>query len=214
VSRAEAVVGAVMIVFFIVGFAGHRMRRTEALMLRLTPAFLVVFGLVALLPVLWEAGLPLLAWALAVLVLTFLLEAIGTATGRIFGPYTYGKTLGPRLLAVPVVIAFNWLMVILGALSLAQRLVAWPVLAALVGALLAAGFDVLLEPTAVRLDYWSWQAPAIPVRNYVAWFLIALAAALPFSLLGLGVSTRLPAIYFLVQLVYFAALRILPPPAL
>lgn len=213
-STFEAVVGAVMIVFFLVGFAGHRMRRTLGLMLGLTPAFLLLFGLAALLPVLWEAGLPLLMWMLVVLVLTFLLEAVGTATGRIFGPYRYGVTLGPRLFAVPVVIAFNWLMVILGALSLVQRLFPPPVPAALLGALLAAGFDVLLEPTAVRLDYWTWQSPTIPLQNYMAWFLIALAVALPFTLLGLEVNSLLPAIYFLIQLAYFAALRILPPPAL
>jgi putative membrane protein len=115
---------------------------------------------------------------------------------------------------VPVVIAFNWLMVILGALSLVQRLAPPPVPAALLAALLAAGFDVLLEPTAVRLDYWKWQTPSIPLQNYIAWFLIALAASLSFTLLGMEIGSLLPAVYFLIQLLYFAALRVLPPPAL
>jgi len=210
-SRCELAVAAVMVLCYLVGFVGHRMRRTLPLMLRLTPGFLLVFGLAALLPALRGAEPALLAWGAVVLVLTFLLEAAGTATGRIFGPYTYGRTLGPRLLAVPLVIAFNWLLVILGAVSLSRRLLPSAVPAALLAAALAAGFDALMEPTAIRLDYWSWQAPTIPLKNYAAWFLIALAAALSFALLDLQPASLLPVVYFLVQLCYFAALRLLPP---
>jgi uncharacterized membrane protein len=84
-------------------------------------------------------------WAIVVLMVTFFLEALGTATGKIFGPYTYGGTLAPKLLKVPVVIAFNWLLVILGALILARLITRRRVLAAFLGAAFAAGFDFLLE---------------------------------------------------------------------
>jgi putative membrane protein len=211
VSRFEIIAAAVAVVFYLVGFVGHHLPRTQPLMLRFTPGFLLVFGLAALIPALRGARPALLLWGAVVLVLTFLLEAAGTATGRIFGPYRYGKTLGPRLLAVPLVIAFNWLLVILGAVSLSQRLIPQPLPAAVLAAALAAGFDVLMEPTAVRLDYWTWQAPTIPLQNYAAWFLIALAAALTFTLAGLQVSSLLPAGYFLIQLLYFTALRLFPP---
>jgi len=213
-KRRELIVAVLLAVFFVVGFIGHSLQATLPLMMRMTPYTLLVCGLIAFLPVILERGRGVLIWASVLFVSTFFLEAIGTATGRIFGPYTYGGTLGLKLLAVPVVIAFNWLLVILGSLSLARLILPIRFPAALFAALLAAGFDYLLEPTAIRLDYWTWQTAGIPLQNYAAWFLIALAAALFFVYLKLSIKTRLPLVYFLIQLAFFAALRIFPPPVL
>jgi putative membrane protein len=246
VRRLELFTILTLGLLFLVGLAGHALAAALPWMLLLTPYFLLLAGLSVLLPVLWEGRRRLWWWALVVLVVTFFVEAAGTATGRIFGPYTYGATLGPMLLAVPVVIAFNWLLVILGATSLAERVIRrlesvrrrgaqereaqgrrrpaagggaapgqlrpLPVaLAAVLAAGLAAGFDFVLEPTAVRLQYWVWHAAGIPLQNYLAWFLVALAAALAFMLLRLSARSRLPLAYFLIQLGFFGALRFLPP---
>ncbi|MBN2553543.1 MAG: carotenoid biosynthesis protein [Spirochaetales bacterium] len=211
-NKREMTVAVLLGVFFLVGFIGHSLPVTLPWMLRMTPYTLLACGLIAFVPVFLERRPGVLIWAVVVFVVTFILEALGTATGKIFGPYTYGQTLGPKLFAVPVVIAFNWLLVILGALGLARLIFRIRLLVALGTALLAAGFDYLLEPTAIRLDYWHWQAAGIPLQNYLAWFLIALAAALVYAYSGLSVKTRLPVVYFLIQLVFFAALRIFPPP--
>jgi putative membrane protein len=215
VNRRELGLLAAMVVMFAVGFVGHSLPATLPWMLALTPWFLFSFGALAILPVALEGQAPFYIWAGTVLVATFVLEAAGTATGRIFGPYTYGSTLGPKLLRVPVVIAFNWVLVILGALILARRVTRSPVAAAFLGAGFAAGFDFLLEPSAMRLGYWSWAGVAspagIPVQNYAAWFLIALAAGLPFGLLRIPARSRVPVAYFLIQAVFFAALLVFPP---
>ncbi len=210
-NRKELAVSALMALFFLVGFAGHSLHSTLPWMIRLTPYTLVVFGLAAFLPVVLEGNKGLWLWSLAVFVVTFVLEALGTATGRIFGPYHYGDTLGLKLFGVPLVIAFNWLLVILGAVSLSGSLFQTGFPTALLAAVLAAGFDFLLEPTAIRLDYWSWHTAAIPLRNYLAWFLIALAASLHFLHFRLAVKSRLPMVYFLIQLAFFSALRLFPP---
>jgi putative membrane protein len=212
-NRRELIVAVLLAVFFLVGFIGHSLEATLPLMLRLTPYTLVGCGLIAFFPIFLERNQRVLLWALLVFLITFILEALGTATGKIFGPYTYGPTLGPKLFDVPVVIAFNWLLVILGASSLARRIFRPRLLIAVVTAFLAAGFDYLLEPTAIRLDYWNWHTAGIPLQNYLAWFLIALAAALFFVYLRISVKTSLPLVYFLIQLLFFAALRIFPPPA-
>lgn len=214
-NRRELFLSVLMVVMFVVGFVGHSLEATLPWMMALTPYFLFVFGTLAILPVLLERNISFYVWSAAVLAVTFFLEAAGTATGRIFGPYTYGGSLGPKLLEVPVVIAFNWVLVILGALSLARLITGNRLAAAFLGAALAAGFDFLLEPAAMRLDYWNWTGvttPAgIPVQNYAAWFLIALAAGLPFSLLRIPAKSRVPMAYFLIQAVYFAALRLFAP---
>jgi putative membrane protein len=211
VNRTELIIAVCLSIFFLVGFVGHSFEITLPWMLRLTPCTLVICGLMALLPVLLEGNKGLILWGLILFVSTFFLEALGTATGKIFGPYTYGRTLGLKLLDVPLVIAFNWFLVILGSLSLAQLLLRRKLLPAILTAALAVGFDFLLEPTAIRLDYWTWHTPDIPLQNYVAWSLIALVAALFFVYFKLSVKTRLPVVYFLIQLVFFAALRIFPP---
>ncbi|UCG00023.1 MAG: carotenoid biosynthesis protein [Spirochaetaceae bacterium] len=209
-NKRELIVAVLLGAFFLVGFIGHSLQVTLPWMLRMTPYTLFACGLIAFLPVVLERSRGVLLWALLVFLVTFALEALGTATGKIFGPYTYGQTLGPKLFAVPVVIAFNWLLIILGALSLAHLIFRNRLIVAFVTALLAAGFDYLLEPTAIRLDYWTWQTPGIPLQNYLAWFLIALAAALFYLYFKLSVKTRLPLIYFLIQLLFFALLRIFP----
>jgi len=56
--------------------------------------------------------------ALLLLGLTFgislTLEAVGVATGWIYGPYAYTDRLGPRLLSVPVLIPLAWFMMAYG----------------------------------------------------------------------------------------------------
>jgi putative membrane protein len=207
-SRYESLATPLLGILYAVGLAGHLIPAVRPLMLRLTPGVLLVCGLAAVLPVLLVSRRALWIWSAALFALTFLLEAAGTATGRIFGPYAYGSTLGWKLLEVPVVIAFNWLLVILGFIQLAWRWIRSPIPASLLAAALATAFDVLLEPVAIRLDYWGWQAASIPLQNYLAWFLIALAAGLAFTVPRLSAAGTLPARYVLIQTAFFAALRI------
>jgi putative membrane protein len=211
-NRRELIVAVLLGVFFLVGFIGHSLAATLPWMLSMTPYTLLACGLVAFFPVILERKRGVLIWALLVYAVTFSLEALGTATGKIFGPYTYGSTLGPQLFSVPVVIAFNWLLVILGALGLARLIFRRRLAVAVATAALAVGFDYLLEPAAIRLEYWTWQTTGIPLQNYLAWFLIALVAALFFVYLRLSVKSRLPLVYFLIQFFFFAALRIFPAP--
>lgn len=206
--RYEPWVAAGLGAFFAVGLAGHLVPATRSWMLALTSWMLVLFGLAALLPVLLEADWRLWLWAAGVYLATFALETVGTATGRVFGPYTYGRTLGLQLFGVPLVIAFNWLLVILGALLAARRLVSGAWLSSLLAAGLAAGFDWVMEPTAIRLDYWTWQSVGIPLQNYLAWFLIALAASLSLALPRLVTRSRLPLYYGAIQLVFFGVLHL------
>ena len=35
-------------------------------------------------------------------------------------------------------------------------------------------YDILLEPVAIRFDFWQWENVLVPLQNYVAWWLISL----------------------------------------
>jgi putative membrane protein len=150
----------------------------------------------------------LLLWAAVTYVVTFALEALGVHTGLVFGGYRYGGTLGLGLLGVPLVIGFNWVLVVAAAVALTERLGTSPVLEAMAAGALTVAVDWVMEPVAIRLDYWSWEGGLIPLQNYLAWFLIAAAASLVFRLLGLKLKSWILPIYAGIQLLFFAILRI------
>lgn len=210
----------VLAVLFTVGAAGHALPSALPMMLLLTPGFSLLTGALVVAPSLAAGGLRFALWVAGSYVFTFLAEAVGVATGAIFGDYTYGPTLGWAWRGVPLIIAFNWVMVVNGAVCIAGRIVSpvagfWrtPALVLLAGAI-ATAFDFLMEPVAIRLDYWSWTAGAIPLQNYAAWFVLAviLAALHPRRVqrsCDLGTTGRLAGIYVAMQAGFFFVLRLM-----
>lgn len=194
-------------VFYLVGIAGHLWAETRPFFLSITPLVLLVFTLIMFVPSVRDDK-KMLLWFPLTYAATFALEAAGVATGLIFGPYHYGATLGPKLLAVPLIIGANWVIVVLGALRLSERLTVRPVLSALIVAALATGFDWVMEPVAIRLDYWQWHTAGIPLQNYAAWFITAAIAAYFYRLFKIKTKTILPAWYFIIQVVFFAVIRL------
>ena len=171
--RDDRIQAGIIALFFAVGVAGHVF--VPEWMEILTPPVLWVYGiLVLILSALSVQSIPerarrrFLVWALITYLITFALEAIGTATGLVFGPYTYGNVLGLMLFSVPLVIGFNWVMVVLGAMRVVQRLPFWP--AVVVAAIVTTAFDYLMEPVAIKLGYWSWHWKAFPRKTTLPGF--------------------------------------------
>ncbi len=123
-------------------------------------------------------------------------EAVGTATGVPFGPYTYTGTLGWSLLDVPVVIPLAWTMMAWPMLLLGRRLAAALVpptgdrargrgaraaLVAVLGGLGLASWDLYLDPQMTAAGHWVFASPepglpgvpGIPLTNYAGWALVA-----------------------------------------
>lgn len=146
----------------------------------------------------------------------FFVEVIGVATQWPFGEYRYGETLGPHLWDVPVMMAVNWLTSIYCTACVASALVSerlWP-LRALIGGALMCLLDVVMEPVAVKLDFWTWAHPnsgllIAPLQNYVAWFAVSVLIHLVFqkmlprlqNIVGIGL--------FVMQFVFFSVLLLL-----
>ncbi len=203
-KKAAALLG----IFFLVGVAGHYWSVTQEYMPLLTPWVLLAAGAAVLIPLWRELPRRGHLWLILVYGATLLLEILGVATGLVFGPYHYGPVLGLSVAGVPLLIGFNWMMLLVGFLRGIQplfdrRAVFLP--AILAGAALMC-FDILMEPSAIHLNYWQWHTPHIPLQNYAAWFLIALAASLAYRLLGIRFQQRLPLYYTVIQLLFFAAL--------
>lgn len=102
-----------------------------------------------------------------------LVEALGVATGFPFGSYGYSVALGPRLLGVPLVIPLAWTWMAWPAWVVAGHLVARTVPRVAVAALGLASWDLFLDPQMVAAGYWHWSTVDVPVRNHVAWLVVA-----------------------------------------
>jgi putative membrane protein len=201
---------AILGIFFFVGFIGHLLPLTRPLMLFLTPYLLLLCGLIALGVSLKEQGRTILLWAIPTFLITFALEAIGVATGLIFGSYQYGPVLGSHLWGVPPIIGFNWVLVVLGIARFVRKQlhVRHPALGALLASLLCVLFDVILEPLAIRLNYWTWEAVQVPFRNYAAWFLISYIFALPTWLFKREETSIFLQGYIAIQGLFFILVRL------
>jgi putative membrane protein len=206
-KRGQLIITGILVIFYSVGIAGHSFDATLPMMMALTPVILLVFGASVFTAESLGAGRKFLFWAAGTYIVTLALEILGVATGAVFGDYVYGKTLGLKFLEVPLVIGFNWMVIVLGCTNAALALVRRRFPAVLLAASMATLFDVFLEPVAIALDYWTWAGGDIPLQNYAAWFSIAFVSAAAFVYLKPGRRTWLPSIYVAIQLVFFILLR-------
>lgn len=116
----------------------------------------------------------------AAFVVTVFLEVAGAKTGIVFGEYRYGETMWLQLFNIPLVIGLNWVVLLVASYNVSLKISEYlkvnsSVVVILATAALLTLLDYLIEPVAIELDYWVWQTTDIPLRNYLAWFLIALA---------------------------------------
>ena len=102
-------------------------------------------------------------------------EILGVQYGLIFGNYEYGNNLGLKLLGVPILIGFNWvvLTVICGSIS-SKIFKKSKVLSIILGITLMLLIDITLEPIAPVLDYWEFSGSKAPLQNYIGWGITSL----------------------------------------
>ena len=100
----------------------------------------------------------------------YLAELSGVHTGVLFGEYQYGEALGWPIWGIPIVMGMNWYATVVTSASVAIRIVKNKWLQAFLAACLCTGLDILIEPVAIKYDFWTWSGGDIPVQNYIAWF--------------------------------------------
>ena len=188
---------------FTVGIIGHLVDQLIPIMLYLTPFTLLLTGSVVLYKSYKSSNKLLLYWIIITYLITFSLEVIGVKTGLIFGEYLYGKTLGLKFFDVPLIIGFNWVFVILGAISIAIKISRNSIVVSLFAASIAVLFDFILEPVAIKLDYWQWSENIIPLQNYAAWFLIAFFSSFLYEQFKIQTDSKISIHYLIIQFIFF-----------
>lgn len=191
---------------YFVGIIGHISEAVRPLMLTITPYVLLISGAIIFYFLIRDAKQRIIIFATILYSMTFIVEVIGVKTGLIFGNYFYGDTLGFKFFDVPLIIGFNWVLIILGSIFIAEQVNNKPLLTALLAGTLALLFDVILEPVAVKLNYWGWENNIIPLKNYLAWFLITFFSSLMYDAFKLNLKNRIIEQYYIIQLLFFLIL--------
>ena len=158
------------------------------------------------------------AWSLPMLfflwicgVAGFFIEVVGTNTGWIFGTYRYGKTLGFQLWDTPLSMAINWILTAYTAGMTTQILAENKhiLVKFVIAALLMVSLDVLIEPIAMRFDFWQWKDNCIPMQNYVGWFVSSLPLLGIFFLANGTQQNKVAFGVFILQATFFFLLNVI-----
>ncbi|SNR50322.1 carotenoid biosynthesis protein [Hymenobacter mucosus] len=198
----------VLLLFHTTGFLGMAFSKDPSFYLQFVPLnLLLTAGLLFAFqrdrsPAFW-------GFCLVVSLVGFFVEVVGVSTGKIFGQYEYGATLGLKWQQTPLIIGLNWLMLTYMTGVLALRLPLPAFLRAVVAALLLVGMDVCLEPVAVRYDFWTWQYDVIPLQNFKGWFLVALILQVYFNRVEFDKRNELVPFVYMLQLLFFFGLSML-----
>ncbi|WP_242689308.1 carotenoid biosynthesis protein [Pedobacter sp. SYSU D00535] len=204
----ESVCSLIVVVFHLVGFIGFSIPQLVPVFKQLVPGHLLLMLLLLLLSHRDRNG-PFGVFLLVVYLAGYFIEFIGVHTGMIFGQYFYKTTLGYKVAEIPLMIGVNWVLVIYSAgafiyhLGLRNKLVSTIISAALVTLM-----DVLIEPVAIRFDYWDWVGQSVPLQNYLAWFLFSLVVSALFFYLNFEKRNPTGAVLFVVQFLFFIALNV------
>ncbi|MEM9984807.1 MAG: carotenoid biosynthesis protein [Bacteroidota bacterium] len=145
----------------------------------------------------------------------YLVELLGVSTNVIFGPYHYDTALGFKVGGVPPLIGVNWLMLVYisGVLVQDLGLNIWLRSALAAGAMVL--LDLLIEPMAVRYDFWTWDTvdSGIPAQNFLAWYMVSYVMSYFFQKEPGEKSNPIAVPLYLVQFFFFFSFFIIEQAA-
>ncbi|MFK8045625.1 MAG: carotenoid biosynthesis protein [Crocinitomicaceae bacterium] len=204
-QKASLIAISIIIILHVVGLVGIGVLHSESIVsltwINLTVTFAI--GLLFFETKFKHILVPLLLASL----IGLLTEGIGVNSGYLFGEYKYGSVLGFKIYEVPFTIGLLWAGLNVAAKNFAERITKNPWLIAIVAASIMVLLDIVMEPVAIKLEFWSWDENVIPIFNYVTWFFVSLFI----QILWRNVTTKNTVFnsVFIIQAIFFIALNIL-----
>ena len=162
----------ILIAFYISGIVGILTKNQTIDFLSLTPLNLLVNATLLLLNHQKGTNKQWLVF-LIIAVIGYFIEVIGVTTGVIFGDYFYKTTLGWKLFETPLIIGVNWMLLTYGVVYTIGVKIKNTIGIALASAFVLVALDILIEPVAIKYDFWTWKQAIVPFKNYIAWFVIS-----------------------------------------
>lgn len=198
-----------IIIFHIVGIIGFMVPPMYDLFISLVPYHLLLMAGILIINQ-REFSKSFWITALTISVSGFIVELLGVNTGKIFGEYVYGETLGTKLADIPLVIGINWFIMVFSIGSfLKRKFKHQPNVKSLVGAFALVIMDILIEPVAIKHDYWRWIDYSVPFQNYVGWFVVSFLMLRFYYAMDFKKTNSVGLVLFVTQLVFFVCLNIM-----
>lgn len=192
-------------IFYLVGLMLFFIPATRPLFIVLTPGTLILaaFSFLVYHPE-WKikSGL-VLAF---IFISSIGVEALGVATGVIFGSYSYHQGLGLKVAQAPILIGVNWVILVYGSNALARKIPTGPWMRILSAALLMVAFDLIMEFAAPYMQMWSFEGGAPPLRNYIAWFVLGAFYQFLLEIFRINTNNQPARALFLAQFIFFVCI--------
>lgn len=148
-------------------------------------------------------------WFGFIVVSSFLLEMAGVGSGHIFGSYAYGPGLAPLVHGTPLIIGFNWLLLVYASHDLASRIGrANPLVRIVAASLVMLLYDAVVEWVAPTMRMWHFGTGYAPLRNFAVWFVAGLFYQSGLEALGIRSDNRPARVLFGLQLLFFLSIGI------
>ncbi|GGE60750.1 putative membrane protein [Pedobacter psychrotolerans] len=204
--KIKRIAVGIIAVFHMVGLVGFLIPATHPYFMKMVPFHLLL--MFAIIVFTYNGDIKRLSlFVCGVFLCGWLVEVLGVHTGKIFGSYYYGDTLGYKIAAVPLLMGVNWVILIFSIGQMMKSLkVRNSILASLLGALLLIIFDFFMEPVAMKFNYWQWDWHEIPLQNYIAWFIVSVILLKFYYALGLKQQKYIGTTMFIAQLIFFVVL--------
>lgn len=198
----------VIVLFHLVGLVGLSVPGTRALFLQIVP-----FHLLLMLAIVTLGHHKLSSrfgiFILIVFWLGFIAEWIGVHKGWLFGNYAYDETLGVKLSGIPLMIGVNWFLLIYATgVTLQHSRLKSAFFRIIAGATILVLLDVLIEPVAIKFNYWHWNSGSIPLKNYACWFLVSAAMLYVFELFSFKKQSIAAPVLLVTEFVFFGLLNL------
>ncbi|MGN6179688.1 MAG: carotenoid biosynthesis protein [Mucilaginibacter sp.] len=197
-----------IIIINIVGLTGFIIPATRHIFMALVPWHLLLMSIFMLMSH-EQFDRKLVLFMVVIYIPAFFAEWIGVHTQLLFGQYYYGNTLGYKLWGVPVIMGITWFLLIYSTGVTMQRSgIQNMLLRVLTGAVILVLLDMLIEPIAMRFDYWHWAGSIIPLKNYWGWLLISVVMLFAFEAFRFKKQNLVAPLLLLMQFVFFGVLNL------
>jgi putative membrane protein len=199
----------VIILFHVVGLVGLSIPVTRPFFLQIVPFHLLLMLVVIILSR-HKLSSRFGIFILIIFWFGFIAEWIGVHKGWLFGNYAYGKTLGLKLFDIPLMIGVNWFLLVYAVGVAMQRIrLKSAFFRVITGAAVLVLLDVLIEPVAIKFDYWHWVNNIIPLKNYICWFLISAGMLYVFEWFNFKKQSKVAPVLLITEFVFFGVLNLI-----
>ena len=135
-----------------------------------------------------------------------LAEIIGVKYGFIFGKYNYGEALGPKFMQVPFIMGIVWCILVFITGFIVQLFFETTWARIIVGIGLMLFLDLVMEPVAPILDFWTFESGLASFNNYIGWAVIAFPLQFIFHKAKLHIDGSFAFHLYFLQFLFFTIL--------